>query len=423
VKNNNALPRIFQREARRVARPLVYERPEGFAPQINYPHEMLNGINAPLPPITGYVMTTLKENPLVEMSIVSPMPPAGENNTIMASWTYGLGRAVVFTGDAGARWSTAWTEWSGYDKFFSQMVRWSMRPTGDLGNFSVATDIEDGKVKVIVTAIDKDDEYVNMLNLSGMAIGPDMEARQLNMEQVAPGRYQGEFDADDAGSYFVMLNPGAGQAPIQTGVNVPYSAEFRDRSTNEPLLSTLAKLTPKGGSPGKLIEAQGTGDPLDELMQINPFRHDLPKAFSSQQAWFWLVLVAMCLFFFDVFVRRVTVNLEWVPPLAARLRDRLLGRELQPVKVEYMERLRSRKAEVSEHIEQKRAAARFEPAPDVAASTSALDEELAGASQPQNKPAVSKPTSGLKPQQEEETYTDRLLKAKKKVWENRDRPQ
>jgi uncharacterized membrane protein/Mg-chelatase subunit ChlD len=423
VKNNNALPRIFQREARRVARPLVYEKPEGFSPQINYPHEMLNGINGPLPPITGYVMTTLKENPLVELSILSPMPPAGENNTVMASWTYGLGRTVVFTADAGARWSTAWTDWSGYDKFFSQMVRWSMRPTGDLGKFSVATDVSDGKVKVIVTAIDKDDEYINMLNLSGMAIGPDMNTHELKMEQVAPGRYQGEFNAGDSGSYFVMLNPGAGQAPIQTGINVPYSAEFRERSTNEPLLTTLANLKPKGGASGKLIEGSKGDDTLDNLLKINTFRHDLPKAFSSQQAWFYLVLLAVCVFFFDVFVRRVTVNLDWLPPLVIRVRDRLLGRELQPVKVEYMERLRSRKAEITEHFEQKRAAARFEPAPDATASTSALDEELAGTSPSPDKPAASKPTAGLKPQQEEETYTDRLLKAKKKVWENRDRPQ
>ena len=422
VRNNNALPRIFQREARRVARPLVYERPEGFSPQISFPHEMISGINGPLPPITGYVMTSVKENPLVEVSLVSPQPAGGENNTILASWTYGLGKTAVFTSDAGARWTVGWTGWEGYDKFFTQLIRWSMRPVGDQGNFSVATDVEDGKVRVIVTALDKDDEYINLLNLVGTAIGPDMEPRELNMQQVAPGRYQGEFDGKDSGSYFVMLNPGPGQAPIQTGINVPYSAEFRERMTNEPLLSSLAGLKPKGGAPGKLIvDPDGQGD-VEDLLKINSFRHDLPKAISAQEAWHFLVLLAACLFFFDVFIRRVTINLDWVPPLAGRVRDRLLGRELQPVKVEYMERLRSRKAEIVEGIEQKRAAARFEPLSDAPTSASAVEEELSSKPAAETKPTTGARSSGLTPEQEQETYTDRLLKAKKKVWENRDKP-
>ena len=52
------LPRIYQKEARRVARPLVFEHKEGFRPQVGYPHEMMQGIEAQLPPITGYVLTT-----------------------------------------------------------------------------------------------------------------------------------------------------------------------------------------------------------------------------------------------------------------------------------------------------------------------------------------------------------------------------
>jgi uncharacterized membrane protein len=418
VRNNNALPRIFQREARRVARPLVYEKADGFSPQVSFPHEMISGLDK-LPPITGYVMTSLKENPLVEVSLASPLPAGGENNTILASWTYGLGKTVAFTSDAGARWTAGWTEWPGYDKFFSQMVRWAMRPVGDLGKFSVATDVVDGKVRVVVTALDKDDEYINLLNLGGTAIGPDMEPRDLKMKQIAPGRYQGEFDGDDAGSYFVMLSPGAGQAPIQTGVNVPYSAEFRERITNEPLLNTLASLKPKGAGPGKLIEdPEGRGG-AEGFLKTNSFRHDLPKAISAQEAWHFMALVAACLFFFDVFFRRVTIKLDWLPPLAGRVRDRLLGRQLQPVRTETIERLRSRKAQIGEGIEQKRAAARFQPLPDASTGTAALDAELKGTvpTDVPKRPAGS--AGGMTPEEEQESYTDRLLKAKKKVWEDR----
>jgi len=65
--------------------------------------------------------------------------------------------------------------------------------------------------------------------------------------------------------------------------------------------------------------------------------------------------------------------------------------------------------------------AAFEPEPDVAPSTSAIEEELKGAGPVQDKPRGAGPSSALEPQKEEESYTDRLLKAKKKVWEDRDR--
>ena len=42
-----------------------------------------------------------------------------------------------------------------------------MRPTGDTGKYTIATQIRDGKVQVIVNALNKDDEYLNFLKISG----------------------------------------------------------------------------------------------------------------------------------------------------------------------------------------------------------------------------------------------------------------
>ena len=80
---------------------------------------------------------------------------------------------MVFTSDAGKRWADAWTEWENYDKFFYQMVQWAMRPVHDDGKFSIATDMKDGKIRVVVTALDKDDQFLNFLNMSASASGPD----------------------------------------------------------------------------------------------------------------------------------------------------------------------------------------------------------------------------------------------------------
>ncbi|NUQ64244.1 MAG: VWA domain-containing protein [Pirellulales bacterium] len=420
VNNPKALPRIFQREARRVAQPLIFESKNGVKPTIRFPHEMLSGIEDPLEPIHGFVMTTVKENPLVEVSLVSPQPVNEKNATILASWTYGLGKSVAFTSDCGARWASGWTGWENYDKFFGQMVGWSMRPVGEEGNFVVATDVEDGQVRLVVTALDKDDEFLNFLDMSGTVVGPNLEPVPMKMQQTAPGRYEGAFPARDSGSYFLMVNPGGGKAPIRTGVSVPYSDEFRAKPTNLGLLEQLAQLAPEGGTAGKLVPSPRQPSEIEPMLAVNSFRHDLPKATSSQDIWFHLVFLASCLFFFDVFVRRVQVSFAWVPSLAGRVRDRILRRTPEAPKPEMIERLRSRKAAVSQEVDQLRAAARFETS-EQSAATAAEVEELKPSAAP--RPAPPRQEPGLAPGQEEESYTARLLKAKKKAWKDRENRQ
>src|SRR5207253_467490 len=97
-----------------------------------------------------------------------------------------------------------------------------------------------------------------------------------------------------------------------------------------------------------------------KLLETDEFRRDLPKAANSQDVWHLLVMVGGCLFFVDVFVRRVSINFAWMAPLTLAIRKRILRREGVPATTETMARLRSRKAEVSDQLEQKRSLARFE---------------------------------------------------------------
>jgi uncharacterized membrane protein/Mg-chelatase subunit ChlD len=422
VTNSRTLPRIYQKEARRVARPLVFEREAGFSPQIRLEHEMVQGIDNPLPPITGFVLTTPKDNPLAEISVVSPLPTGNEMNPILASWTYGLGKAVAFTTDAGKRWDAAWMGWENYDRLMSQIVRWSMRPTDETGKFTVTTDVADGKVKVVVTALDKDDEFLNFLNLESTVLGPDLKPIDLAVRQTAPGRYVGEFDAKATGSYLLMVSPGAGQAPIRTGLSIPYSDEFRDRATNEALLASIAHMKPADGTAGQVIDAPESlpaGQRVARLLETNTFRHNLARATSSQAVWPLLLLVAATLFVGDVFVRRVMVSLDWVVPLARRAVDRVLGRQPRPDVTVTMERLMSRKAAVTSQLEQKRAALRFEPTPEMRGDVASLQEETGTVETAIATKDRDKDKTSLAAQREPESYTERLLKAKQKARDSR----
>ena len=198
-------------------------------------------------------------------------------------------------------------------------------------------------------------------------------------------------------------------------MNVPYSPEYRDRDTNVALLETLSGLEPAGGSEGRTIVGPLKKGQLESLLKTDTFRHDLRKAVSSDYVWPLLLLIAGCVFFADVFVRRVAPSFEWVSPMWKRTRDIVLRRESEPEPDQRLERLRSRKAEIGDQIDQRRAATRFEPTPDEDVDITAVTEPLAE-SQPASK-GPSPPEVEETPQAEEDDYTARLLKAKKQVWD------
>jgi hypothetical protein len=130
--------------------------------------------------------------------------------------------------------------------------------------------------------------------------------------------------------------------------------------------------------------------------------------------------LAAVLFLFDVAVRRVAPDFERMGKyLRARL-EKLRGHEVAPP-ADYMEKLRSRKAEVDDEIERGRAATRFEPPP---VFTGTLGEPLLEPDAPLEPKAAPSAESraGLAPSgpaPEVESYTSRLLRAKQKVWEER----
>ena len=83
-----------------------------------------------------------------------------------------------------------------------------------------------------------------------------------------------------------------------------------------------------------------------------------------------------------------------------------------------MSRLRSRKAEVDRSLESRRAATRFEPDANVAVDPSVVAAAEARSTEPGAPPkAPPKPVA----EPEADDYTSRLLKAKKKVWEEREK--
>ncbi len=418
VQNASALPKIFMREARRVARPLVYEPEGGVQAVITQPHEILSGISGELPTIRGFVLTERKESPLVEVPLRSTKPAEPDTASLLATWTYGLGRTAVFTTDAGHRWAAEWVNSPFYDQFFSQMVRWTMRPSNDDSKYNIATNVKDGRIQIVVTALNADDKFVNFLDMNAIAVGPDLKPISVSMRQQASGRYVGELTPEQAGSYMLSIVPGGGKPPITTGVTMPFSDEYRVRQANMQLLETLAARIPVGGSSGTL-SASLEKDSMKEVLGVDTYRKGLPPAKSLKDIWPLAVLFGATLFFADVFVRRVALDLGLpLRMLAAKLRRRreesiALGAEQK----KRLDRLRSSKTIVGDDLQKQRASTQFEPDQPIASSaTTAEDAFGSGDSKSKRSDLAStKPSMGV---EEEQSYTSRLLEAKRKAKKN-----
>ncbi|QEH36778.1 von Willebrand factor type A domain protein [Aquisphaera giovannonii] len=431
VTNPRALPRIYQKEARTISRPLIFEQQTPWTPRLNSStSELTTRLGDDLPGITGLVLTSPKENELVELPIVSPLP-TGQVNPVLAHWTYGLGRSVAFTSDAGRRWAKAWPDWSNYAAFWSQVVRWAMRPA-DHGNLNLTVRREQGRIKIVVDALDKDNQFLNSLRIQGNVVDPALNPSSVELVQTAPGRYEATVEnAEASGNYFVnlgYLGPGDTHGVISSGVSVPYSDEYRELKSNPAPLENLASLTD-----GEVVRwktsADGRVDPGRTADGADHFRRDPslvnPRSFAA--LWPTLLWLAACLFLADVAVRRIAPDTDRMRRAIADRWRRFRGLEPAPAS-DYMDKLRSRKAEVGEQLDRPRFASRFDAATAPEAPARPADEPLLGGPAPGRPraegPASSPPRGGLAPEApraEEAGYTNRLLKAKQRVWEEREK--
>jgi uncharacterized membrane protein len=415
VTNASTLPNIFMREARKIAKPLVMEPEGGVVPYINQRHEILSGINGTLPRINGFVLTEVKDSPLVEVPILSPRPEEKSNASILATWTYGSGRTAVLTTDAGKRWAGDWVSSPYYDQFFSQLVRWTMRPSSDDSKYNIATNMKDGKVQVVVTALDADDRFVNYLDMGAIAVGPDLKPTNISMKQTAPGRYVGEMTPEVAGSTMLSILPGQGKPPITTGVTVPFSDEYRVRQANMKLLESLAAKRPQGGEPGS-IGPSLESDSLKTLVEFDTFRKGLPPAKSLSDIWPIVVLIGAGLFFADVFVRKVAVDFGLpIRILAERLKLRQAkATQIDSERKGRLDRLRNTKSSTEEGIDKRRGTTQmqWESEPN-AKGTDAVD--AFGSATPDAKTAESTSERPSMSAEEQQSYTARLLEAKRKA--------
>ena len=307
----NNVPRIFTSETMVVARSLVVEAE--VLPVMTYPGEVLEGISPrELPPLEGYQRTFAKSSAQVLLSTESGDP-------LLSAWRFGLGRASAFASDVDGRWSTQWLQWSKLPQLAGQLARWTMRrPGAEL--LTARFERRGNKARIILDALDANDEFINGLALAANLRAPGQEQLNFALQQSAPGRYLGEFELTGAGRYYLNVTSSNddGIAPATFGYAIPYSPEFASLSTDVDALRTIATRTG-----GDVLAMQP--DELEKLLAPKEQAHPV-----GERVGWPLVLAALILLVLEVLVRRVP-SPDWLRMwLAERFGKRSSKPEVEP---------------------------------------------------------------------------------------------
>jgi uncharacterized membrane protein len=284
TEDSQTIPRIFTLETQLASKASLVEQP--FKPQLTAPgHEAMQDIDwKAVPPLGGYVAATVKST--AELVLMSH-----QEDPVLATWRYGLGRSVAFTSDAKAKWGVLWLRWRDFNKFWAQLTRWTLR-SGSRSDTVARVERRDDVGEVMVDAIDGKGDFINFLDSQVGVVAPNRERTVIDLEQVGPGRYRGRFPAPKEGVYLVGMAQRRGERVVGSqlaGLVVPYAQELRDLGVDEVLLKEMADLT--GGS--------AVADPKDVFLKARR------QSRIAVEIWPWLVGLVAVMMLPEIAIRRL----------------------------------------------------------------------------------------------------------------------
>nr|MCU0721896.1 VWA domain-containing protein [Pirellula sp.] len=279
------VPQIFAKETVTASKSAIDEQP--FVPQVIRTTYALSDIEMETAPfLLGYVMTRPK--PTSEVILATE-----KGDPLLSWWRYGLGMSVAFTSDAKSRWAAEWMTWPGYGKFWTQVVRQTMRKSDGRG-ISLAVDRRGNESNWSIDVANELGGFLNQADVEMSIIGPQMKRETKSISQAAPGRYTTDIQVAEPGAYHVDIAVKQnGQVTYRQsrGLIRGYSDELRIRPSNEEWLKEIS--TVSGG--------QFNQDPKELL------KGDGRTATRPQPLWPWLLTFACAMLIIDVALRRLTL--------------------------------------------------------------------------------------------------------------------
>lgn len=282
-----AIPQIFARETVKASKSAINEEP--FLPLQVRATRVLDGINLDEAPfLLGYVVTRPKPTSEVILTSETAEP-------LLSWWRYGLGISVAFTSDAQSRWAAEWLTWDGYNRFWAQVIRHSLRKKSETG-FQFEIRRNGARHRISIDALSASGSFLNQMNMTLTLIDPDLRNQEVVVPQTAPGRYSVDVEMKTPGAWQMRVAQSLNGRLISQqsrGVVVGYPSELRLMPTNEELLRQVASTSEGVYSPSP-----------DAVFDAIANR----TAAKPTPVWPYCLMAAMLLFVLDVALRRLDLS-------------------------------------------------------------------------------------------------------------------
>ncbi|HLH75658.1 MAG TPA: VWA domain-containing protein [Candidatus Binataceae bacterium] len=284
-----ALPDITLQDTRQHTGELTLVE-KRFVPQTANPDPVLKNLaGRRLPPIDGFVSTQLRPGARLDAWTTR----AGQREPLIASTTYGAGKTLAVTTDAGGRWATGWIKQNAFGPLWDRFLKWMTPPVVATPKFDVAMGFRDGRVQLHITDYSANPQR-ELAVVRARVVRPDGSHEEVLLTPAAPGEQQVSFAAPEPGTYYITLRSGlAGKdqpfPPLAYTVSSANFIEVPRVSPNYGLLEHLASAT--GGRLNPSVA---------EIKLARP-RFESSEGFSRP-----LLLTVMILLMLEALVRRLT---------------------------------------------------------------------------------------------------------------------
>ncbi|MGD2140715.1 MAG: VWA domain-containing protein [Burkholderiales bacterium] len=284
--NDAEMPGLFVAETRRLLGDAMVEKQ--FHPKMAATSGVLAGIDfAAGPPLGGFVTTRAKKFSDVLLHAPDQQP-------LLATTQYGLGRTAAFLSDVKNRWSADWLNWDGYGRFWSQVIRAVIARRAEAG-IAWRVSRSGDKANVELTALSSSLDYRNGLLPKVRVTDPYGETVIVLLRQTAPGEYRAQLPvAENDRAYRFELIDGGGISVREASaagaqmLSYSWTDEYRMLPPNVGLLREISEQTGGVFAP----RAQDIFADYDDAQRV-------PKS-----VWYWFVAAALLLFLLDILIRR-----------------------------------------------------------------------------------------------------------------------
>ena len=300
------IPDIFLKETQQVSGQQIVE--EQFFPAQTSQSPILDEISGGLPQLLGYNGTTPSRPPRPCSCPTATIPSSPSGST---AWV----AAVAWTSDATGPLGVELGRLDGFNRFFSQLVRWTF--PGDESGGMEAEFVTDGdQTKLRLRSVETDGTPRNFYDTTVNITDPAFDTKQdVRLDQVAPGVYETRPGHADAGRLRAALHA------EQAGRRRRWPDGCADRAD-------AGRVPPAGHERAAAVRpAQRDRWRATSRPARTPGRTTWARPRRRSTCWPWLLLLALLLWPIDVAVRRVSLSRgdvglarEWVGVRWARWR-------------------------------------------------------------------------------------------------------